>query len=67
LKFRIDILKGNFEKIPGSSIIHVRQLQISAPEGLPLRVSNKIITRTPATIEVKPKALKIIVGKERKF
>lgn len=67
LKYRSQILKGDFNQIHGSSIVHVNKLEITAPEGLPLRVGAKVVARTPATIDVLPKALKMIVGKERKF
>lgn len=67
IKFRREIQSGKFEKIPGSSIIHIRRLEINIPEGLPLRAGSRIIAKTPVTIEVVPKGLKIIVGKDRKF
>lgn len=67
LKYRRAIAAGEYEKIPGSSLVHVRQLEISLPEGLPLKAGERVIARTPAKIEVLPKALKIIVGRERKF
>ena len=66
-KYRREIAVGNYEKIPGSAVIHVQRLEITAPDGLPLRVGSRIVARAPAVIEVKPKALKIIVGKERMF
>ena len=66
-KFRKEILAGDFEQVPGSSVIHVSRLEISTPEGLPLRSGSRVIAKTPAVIEVLPKALKIIVGKDRKF
>ncbi|HTL39416.1 MAG TPA: diacylglycerol kinase family protein [Methylomirabilota bacterium] len=66
-KFRKEIISGDFEKIPGSSVIHVSRLEISTPVGLPLKSAGRVIAKTPAVIEVMPKALKIIVGKERKF
>lgn len=66
-KYRQDILKGEYEKIPGSSLVHVRQLEISLPVGLPLKAGERVIARTPAQIKVIPKALKIIVGRDRKF
>jgi len=67
LRYRTQILKQEFEKIPGSSRVHINKLQILSPEGLPLYCGNKIIARTPATIEIVPQAIKMIVGKERKF
>ncbi|OGE88364.1 MAG: hypothetical protein A3J07_01020 [Candidatus Doudnabacteria bacterium RIFCSPLOWO2_02_FULL_49_13] len=66
-RYRREILTGRFEAIPGSSLIHVRQMEITTPAGLPLRVDGKIVARTPAQISVLPQALKIIVGRDRKF
>ncbi len=66
-KYRTEIISGQFDKIPGSSRLHVKKIEISMPAGMPLKSEGHTITKTPATIEIKPKALKIIVGKERKF
>jgi diacylglycerol kinase family enzyme len=66
-RYRSEILSGNYEKIPETSIVHITTLEISQPDGLALKVGPRIIVRTPATIEILPKALKIIVGKDRKF
>lgn len=67
LKYRKEILSGCYEKIPQASIVHVNKLEISTPQGLPLRVGNRVIAKTPAVIEIIPKTLKIIVGRDRKF
>ena len=66
-RYRRQILTGDYENIPGSSTVYVKQLEINSPAGLPLRVGDRIITRTPAQISVIPQALKIIVGRDRKF
>lgn len=67
LKYYKHILSGCFEQIPEASVIHANKLEISLPASLPLRSGSRIIAKTPAVIEVRPKALKIIVGKDRKF
>ncbi|MBI4049698.1 MAG: hypothetical protein HY395_02690 [Candidatus Doudnabacteria bacterium] len=67
VKFRKYIMNGCFDQIPGSSLVHLNRLEISSPEGLPLRIGNHIVAKTPATVEVMPKALKMIVGKDRIF
>lgn len=66
-KYRSEIMNQEFEKIPGSSIFHIERLEIATPAGLSLKTEGRLISKTPATIEVRPKALKIIVGKDRKF
>jgi diacylglycerol kinase family enzyme len=67
IKYRQQILSGNFEKIPDSSLLHVRKLEILSPEGLPLKSGGRVVAKTPATIEILPQALKIIVGRDRSF
>ncbi len=65
-KFRRQIQTGDFSGIPNSSLIHANRIEIAWPEGLPLRVGSRVIAKTPAVIEIVPKALRIIVGKDRK-
>ncbi len=65
-RYRNAILSGNYREIPEASIIHASRIEISSPSGLPLRVGSRIIARTPAVIEILPKALKIIVSRDRK-
>ncbi|MGE5392346.1 MAG: diacylglycerol/lipid kinase family protein [Candidatus Saccharibacteria bacterium] len=64
---RRHIQEGCFERVPGSSLLHLKRLEILSPEGLPLKSGNKAVTKTPAIVEVKPKTLKIIVGRDRTF
>jgi len=64
---RRNILDGCFEKVPGASIMHLESLEITNPSGMPLVAGREEITATPARVEIKPKALKMIVGRERKF
>jgi diacylglycerol kinase family enzyme len=61
------ILQGNFEKIPNSALIHFKQLEILEPVNLPILLGGTEIGITPAKISIKPKAVKVIVGKDRKF
>ncbi len=67
LKYRGEILSGCFDQIPQASVVHLRKLEIIAPQGLPLRVGSRVIAKTPAVIQIIPRALKIIVGRDRKF
>ncbi|MDP4001420.1 MAG: diacylglycerol kinase family protein [bacterium] len=66
-KYRKYILNECFENIPGTSVLHVKRLEISNPEGLTLRAGNKVLAKAPAIIQVLPKKLKIIAGRERMF
>jgi diacylglycerol kinase family enzyme len=67
LKYRGSILSGHFEKIPGSSVVQAEKLEILEPEGLPLKAGERVLAKTPATIEILPKAIKVIVSRDRKF
>ena len=64
---RKDILDGCFEKVPGASVMHLDRVEITGPSQLPLKIGDLEFAQTPARVEIKPKALKIIVGRNRKF
>ncbi|MDO8435520.1 MAG: diacylglycerol kinase family protein [bacterium] len=50
------------------SIIPMRKIKLThTDESLPIVVDGQQVVKTPATIEVMPKQLKVIVGKERLF
>lgn len=61
------IQSGILENIPGTSVLHLKKIEISSPAGMPLFAGGRALTKTPAVIEVLPKALKMIVGKDRTF
>jgi diacylglycerol kinase family enzyme len=64
---RRSLKTGCLENVPGCSLIHLKRMEITNPEGLPLKTGDKVIAKTPAVIEILPKALKMIVGKDRTF
>ena len=50
------------------SVFQLRKLKIEgAPDEVSIKIDNQGVVKTPATIEVVPQKLKIIVGKERMF
>jgi diacylglycerol kinase family enzyme len=57
---------GIYETIHSSSTLHVKSILIKN-SGLPLKVGNKILAKTPAEVTVAVQALKLIVGRERNF
>ncbi|MEJ0021673.1 MAG: hypothetical protein WDN47_03785 [Candidatus Doudnabacteria bacterium] len=65
-RYRKQILTGDYQEIPEASVIHANKIEVLTPTGLPLRVGSRVIAKTPAVIEILPKALKIIVGRDRK-
>jgi diacylglycerol kinase family enzyme len=66
-RYRKQILSGSYKDIPEASIIQANKIEVTAPAGLPLRVGGRVIAKTPAVIEILPKALKIIVSRDRKI
>lgn len=64
-QYRRQILSGDYRLIPEASIIHANKIEVLAPAGLPLRVGGRVIAKTPAVIEILPKALKMIVSRDR--
>lgn len=67
LRYRHHIQEGLWEQVPGSSVVHAKKLEITSPSGLAIKSYDRVIAKTPSLIEVVPNALKIIVGKDRKF
>ncbi|MBI2607316.1 MAG: hypothetical protein HYW51_00615 [Candidatus Doudnabacteria bacterium] len=66
-KYRKHLLSECLENIPGVSILHLKKLEILGPEGLTLRVGTRVLAKAPATIQIEPRKLKIIAGRERMF
>lgn len=56
-----------FESLPGGSVIHARKVDIVAPAGLPIYLYDEIVARVPATVQIVPEKIRVIVGKERQF
>ncbi len=65
-KYRAQIKDGTYDEIPKTSIVHAKKIEIHST-GLTLKVGDWVLAKTPAVIEVVPRSLKIIVGRERKF
>jgi diacylglycerol kinase family enzyme len=62
-----DLANGTLENIAGCSVVHLKKIELTGPPGMPLKAAGKVIAKVPATIEVIPKALKMIVGRDRTF
>ncbi len=65
LKNRNELRSQNYDNLPGASLLHVKKIEITSPAGLPLKAVGRVVARTPAVIEIVPKALKIIIDKNR--
>lgn len=59
--------KGMFARKVGEapSVFPVTRVKITASESLPVSVDGEVVGKTPCEIEVIPKAVKLIVGKDR--
>lgn len=59
--------KGIFSRKVGEgpSVFPVTHVKITAAESLPVSVDGEVVGKTPCEIEVLPKAVRLIVGKER--
>ncbi len=67
VRYKEAILTGQLEKIPGTSVIKCRKIEFLEPNGFPLTISGRVLTKLPATVEIIPQRLRIIVGKNRTF
>lgn len=67
LRFRKDIAEGILENVPKSTVIKCKKIEFLQPRGMPLSILGRIITKFPATVEIIPQRLKMIVGKTRTF
>lgn len=66
-RYRNFLAAGEYTKIPNASVLRVKKFAIAHPPTIPVKLDDKDIATTPITVSVKPKAVKIIVGRDRKF
>jgi len=67
LKYKQQVIEGRFEEIPHSSVIKCRKVEFLQPQGFPLTMAGRVFTKIPTSIEIIPRRLKMIVGKNRTF
>jgi diacylglycerol kinase family enzyme len=67
VRYKEAIMQGQLEKIPGCSVIKCRKLEFLEPNGFPLTISGRVLTKVPATVEIIQKRLRVVVGKSRTF
>jgi diacylglycerol kinase (ATP) len=67
MKYKPDIAAGSLENIPGTSVIKCRQVEFLEPRGFPLTIAGRTFAKVPATIQIFPRQLRMIVGKNRTF
>jgi diacylglycerol kinase family enzyme len=67
LTHRQDINEGILEKVPNTSVIKCRKIEFLEPRGTALTMLGRIVAKFPASVEIIPQRLKMIVGKNRTF
>lgn len=67
LKYRDVIADDALEKIPGTTVIKCKKIEFLEPRGTPLTMLGRVVAKFPATVEIIPQRLKMIVGKNRTF
>ena len=67
MKYKPDIANGVMENIPGTSVIKCKQVEFLEPRGFPLTIAGRTFAKVPSVISIIPRALRMIVGKNRTF
>lgn len=67
LRYRQAIAAGNLEEVPKTTVIKCKKIQFLQPQGASLTMLGRIVAKFPATVEIIPSRLKMIVGKNRTF
>lgn len=67
IKYQSDIADGILENIPNTSIIKCKQVEFLNPRGFPITISGKTFAKIPASINIIPRQMRLIVGKNRTF
>lgn len=67
MKYKPDIATGSLENIPGTSVIKCQQVEFLEPRGFPITIAGRTFAKIPAIISIIPRALRMIVGKNRTF
>jgi diacylglycerol kinase family enzyme len=58
---------GILEKVPNTTVIKCKKIDFLEPRGLPLTMLGRVVAKFPATVEIIPHRLRMIVGKNRTF
>jgi len=67
LRYRKDIAEGRLENVPKSTIIKCKKIEFLEPRGTNLTMLGRSVAKFPATVEIIPHRLRMIVGKNRTF
>ncbi|MBI5530730.1 MAG: hypothetical protein HY918_04515 [Candidatus Doudnabacteria bacterium] len=67
MTYRGDIAQGSLEKVPNATVIKCKKIQFLEPRGFNLTMLGRVVAKFPATVEIIPQRLRMIVGKNRTF
>jgi diacylglycerol kinase family enzyme len=67
LAYRGAIEDGLLEKVPNTTVIKCKKIQFLEPRGYSLTMLGRQVAKFPATVEIIPNRLKMIVGRNRTF
>jgi diacylglycerol kinase family enzyme len=67
LMYRKSISDGLIEQVPKTTIIKCKKVQFLEPRGTPLTMLGRVVAKFPATVELIPQRLRMIVGRNRTF
>jgi len=67
IKYRDAIAEGNLEKVPNTTVIKCKKVQFLEPRGFNLTMLGRVVAKFPATVEIIPQRLRMIVGRNRTF
>lgn len=67
LRYRKTIAEGCLEQAPRTTVIKCKKIEFQEPRGTNLTMLGRVVAKFPATVEIIPQRLKMIVGKNRTF
>jgi diacylglycerol kinase family enzyme len=67
IRYKNVIAAGLLEHIPHTTVIKCRKVEFLEPKNLPIQLGDRMITKVPASVQIIPNRLRIIVGKKRTF
>ncbi|MDE2311999.1 MAG: hypothetical protein KGJ93_02840 [Patescibacteria group bacterium] len=67
LTYRGAIADGLLEKVPNTTVIKCKKIEFLEPRGFSLTMLGRVVAKFPATVEIIPQRLRMIVGKNRTF
>lgn len=66
-RYRKIIAEGCLERVPKTTVVKCKKIEFLEPRGTPLTMLGRIVAKFPATVEIIPERLRLIVGKNRTF